>query len=178
MMSFSAMETYQVAVPIKIMKNLIVVLFFAIFTGCNYLLPLPSKGGKNIFGCKVEGKVIKPSGQGLFSKSLVARMTNSYFSVSATDFNDDYRINIIVNGISKKGKYIIDGKINKANVYIISIPKMTYQATYRQKNEVYVSKFDTLRRIVSGTFEFKVENIKDSTDIIKVTKGRFDLKIE
>jgi hypothetical protein len=161
------------------MKTVIIILISSIlFLSCDNILPLPSKSGKNIFGCKIEGKVIKPTSRSLFSEPLSARMSNTFFSVSASDYNDNFDVNIIVTNVSKKGEYILDGKLGSAFVYTRDSPATAYGTTLRYKGKVCVTKFDTVKKIVAGTFIFEAVNRKDSTDIIKVTKGRFDLKID
>jgi hypothetical protein len=48
--------------------------------------------------------------------------------------------------------------------------------------EIYLTKFDTINNIVSGTFFYKIKkyNIKNDYNdtVANITEGRFDIKLE
>ena len=45
-----------------------------------------------------------------------------------------------------------------------------------QTGSVTLTRFDTVARVVSGTFEFNAENVMNPAQTISVTEGRFDIK--
>ena len=55
--------------------------------------------------------------------------------------------------------------------YVVDYPPYYTNSTYT--GELYLSKFDTIQQIASGTFYFTA--IKSAGDTVKVTNGRFDM---
>lgn len=51
----------------------------------------------------------------------------------------------------------------------------TYVTRAALPGKVNITRLDRSLRIVSGTFEFKAVNVQDPNDIVKITKGRFDI---
>ena len=159
------------------MKNLILVLIFAVFTGCDNFLPLPSKNGKNIFGCKIDGQTLRTTKINLLSDNpLFAKMTDSSFYVTGDDYNDRIAVLINVSRINKKGKFNLD-QHNNAMYIDNNYPGKYYSTTQKYTGQVNVTRFDYKNKVISGTFEFEAVNKKDSTDVVKVTRGRFDVDL-
>ncbi|RYY07243.1 MAG: hypothetical protein EOP43_03840 [Sphingobacteriaceae bacterium] len=50
-----------------------------------------------------------------------------------------------------------------------------YNTKTSDVGEIVVTRFDLTNRIISGTFWFNAQNIKDPNDKVSVTDGRFDL---
>jgi hypothetical protein len=101
--------------------------------------------------------------------------------------DDDRKVrscNILLFGIKKPGTYLLNGVVYPNLVgsrsYIIYEVPGVYPAIYRDyltgptsPGEVIITRFDTLARVVSGTFEARLREYNGS-DSVRVTKGRFD----
>ena len=53
---------------------------------------------------------------------------------------------------------------------------LKYDSSTFDIGEVNITKFDTVGRIISGTFWFEATNKNNSSNKILITAGRFDLK--
>ena len=53
-----------------------------------------------------------------------------------------------------------------------------YYNSYENSGTIIITRFDTKNRILSGTFSAKLVNETDSTDIIEVANGRFDINLQ
>jgi hypothetical protein len=179
-------------------QYLYLLLFISIFfPGCKKnkpaidQLPPATQTGAGTFGCLVDGKVFKPKGD-LFSGSIASasyQYLNSslskgyFFSVSATNTSTDFVKGISINTDSlpiKEGQTIILEKYGKkgaaagqfsiiGNDFIFH----EYLTTFSEKGELKITKFDSLNRIVSGTFWF--DAINSNGEKVQVREGRFDM---
>jgi hypothetical protein len=101
--------------------------------------------------------------------------------------DDDRRVrgcNILIYGIKKPGTYLMNGLaspnlVGSRSFIIYEVPGV-YPAIYRDyltgptsPGEVIITRFDTIARVVSGTFEARLREYNGS-DSVRVTKGRFD----
>lgn len=149
-------------------------------------LPQMTASGENTFGCLVDGKaaVFKPS---LFNPGKL-------------------QISYMHDPIGANFQFIMDCKTSDGAHFYFSIPEeliegKTYALTntfdaqgdpldppvfYKGadyylksplKGELKVSYYNASQNIVCGTFWFDAQTI-DSGDLVKVTDGRFDLKID
>lgn len=146
---------------------------------CDNILPLPTRNGRNIFGCKVDGITLKTSSRILRDNPISAGYddTDGAFYVSGNDFNDDLAVELDIRKLIKKGKYKLDN-INLGFLDNRSYPKKYYITTENHTGEVCITKLNANKRIISGTFEFEAVNREDSTDVVKVSRGRFDIDLD
>jgi hypothetical protein len=164
------------------------VLVLSSFSSCEKdedfsVLPAETQSGNNTFGCYVEGKRFFG---GYLVYAIVPGFAVSYHNKS------NY---IIINTTgkfedNKKGAMHMQVFNPKAGVtlklfngefdYINSNSRNNYGVI--EGGEVTITKFDTINKIVSGRFSMigKLDiNINDysGNDSIRITEGRFDLKI-
>lgn len=140
-------------------------------------LPAETQEGKNTIGCLVDGKVWATNYWGnrhWMSKSTqVIYYKNSeksyYIKILAYKKNDT-AISIWI--LNKKIK--IETKLNADFVFKNELGN--YDAI-RGMGGVYLTKFDTINRIISGKFSFEAIHEEDKTDTLKVTDGRFDMEL-
>ncbi|MGH2553990.1 MAG: DUF6252 family protein [Chitinophagaceae bacterium] len=176
------------------MKNILFISLLALsFISCKKNvdeLPSASQSGANTFGAKVNGELWAPQGFGPFPANdiLEARMSGHDIVINARNFSSSptetefqltiynvtapgiYLFNTDVvhpNGISSYG-YYVKRKFTPLNEWLTS-------SIYTGR--VTITRIDDVSRIVSGTFEFNAGSIYDS-DVLSVTEGRFDVKIQ
>ncbi|RFS15556.1 DUF6252 family protein [Emticicia sp. C21] len=169
-------------------KRLINILLSLFLVSCDNLLPLPIRWGNDSFGCKVEGITMKASSANYFArdKPISARITDSTFYISGSDYNDKLDIAISLGNIRKKGTYYLDNITGAASYENRNYPSTSYKTYNQYGGQVHITKFDVKNKIVSGTFSFKAAkvdisvypNTLDTTKVIEITRGRFDVNLK
>lgn len=147
--------------------------------GCDNILPLSTNSGKNIFGCKIDGQALKTKKNFNILKDFpisAGNFVDSTFYVSGTDYNDDLYVELNLRNLSKKGKYKLDN-FNTGFFRSSGYSRKRYTTNSKYTGNINITRFDTKNKIISGTFEFEAVNRNDSTDVVKVTRGRFDVNI-
>lgn len=151
-------------------------------------LPPATQVGANTFGALVNGQAFMPYSKALFASTYQCNyiFTNGgyYFTVGASnDNNYEYLTNIMLGTtklpiaegqIFKFNNYNEDGKAFGTYSIIYSVTTNEYKTNNIVNGQLYISKLDQTKQIVSGTFFYKAINIKGDT--VKVTDGRFDMK--
>jgi hypothetical protein len=148
-------------------------------------LPKMTASGENTFGCLVDGKaaVIKP----LFSTGKL-HISYTQDPVGGNfQFIMDCKTSDGVNFYFIISEELIDGKTYAlTNTFDaqgdpLDLPVfyngMGYYIKSPLKGELKVSYYNASQNIVCGTFWFDAQTI-DSGDLVKVTDGRFDVKID
>jgi hypothetical protein len=166
-------------------------------------LPAETQTGAGTFGCLVNGKVWKPAGGGIgvgtsnLDLSYDPTFNGGTMSIKAYRYRDSSNINILENvsiaisQLSKVGVYSMDnaaqnavgeyaysGK-NKTTNEIISFCQFNPYSDKRT-GSLTITKIDLTKGFISGRFEFTLTKTNPDSDcisIIKVTDGRFDLKM-
>ena len=154
-------------------------------------LPAATQIGANTFGAKVDGKFWVPQGFGPFPANdiLIARMTGTtHLQINAKNFAsspNETEFEILVTGITGPGTYQLNNNV--------SLPASTSYGYYVKRNftpenewltsstntgSVTITRLDIAARIVSGTFQFNAMNIYNTPQLLTVTEGRFDLKLQ
>jgi len=125
-------------------------------------LPPETQTGKNTFGCYVNGELFVASpgsvGWGYTHLQAAYYKTHDLLTISASAKNGFIKLDIL------------NPKENiKQNLHGISFRDINYLfCEERNIEEVYLTKFDTINFIVSGTFKSKFQSIN-------ITQGRFDV---
>jgi hypothetical protein len=111
-----------------------------------------------------------------------------YVQLSLMREDDDRRVrnlNLIIANIKRTGTYRLNDVVSPAVVpgpqsfavyelpYNASAYKPYYFTGPTSPGEVIITRFDTVARVVSGTFEARLHEYNGS-DSVRVTKGRFD----
>lgn len=160
------------------------------------VLPPITMEGKNTFGCKVNGKIWVRHGMlncdWYLHKEIPA--LNGSFKVVSDNYEET--INISHRGIWSVGQYSLDSSMSivggapyyfanaTASIYNNLNERIFYRVTPSVLNEfkipgkgtLNILRLDSITRIISGTFEFTAKNERDSTELLIVTDGRFDVK--
>jgi hypothetical protein len=156
-------------------------------------LPPITQTGANTFGCLVNGIAWLPNGtkpnNGAPNIQVYVDPTfqGGKFGITGHKYNDpqgDVSIGSVK--CTSSGIYIIDSQpLNSFNncqylSYLNGVPNLFYSApeigTY-SKGVLNITKYDLGNRIFSGTFECVFYNPLKSIDTLKITNGRFDVKL-
>lgn len=168
-------------------------------SACESFLPAITTTGANTFGCCVDGKLLKPrDGTGSTignddSFSYYGGYPNitDYYELDIRDFKSDRTAKLLLhlhevhaNGI---GQYIINKSNGNSSLdglnhtylhcKIYSDKKGDYQyyRSFENSGTVQITNYNFNEGLLSGTFNATVVNSADSTDIIEIKGGRFDL---
>ena len=147
-------------------------------------LPAITQTGANTAGSLVNGKVLVPGGQGINTGSVLKAIYN-YLS------DDDSVFGLSIINLDGEGNKMLqitlrNEKLVEGATYELSSPESNQTGSYNdlhmggfvtnQKNtgELFISKIDEERQIVSGTFWFDAEETR-SGEIVRIRNGRFDV---
>ncbi|WP_017256998.1 DUF6252 family protein [Pedobacter arcticus] len=142
-------------------------------------LPKATQEGKNIMAAMVNGKVwVKTACWSCIGGGggINALYENGLFRVSGQQFNNksDNTVIVILIKNLKLGENSING-ITISPEFNDYGNNNYFKTNSSSTGMVNITKIDTVRKIISGTFSFKAENEDDPNDIITVTDGRFDI---
>ena len=161
------------------------------------VMPEITQEGKNTIGCYVNGELYAvPSIVKL--NEINSEYNNDYDvpnlkslninSGNGVKSNIEQHLNLfLIKNIIDTGMYSLTQEINSFSgkktdkaYYSKFINRSKSQSYICPKNAygwMHISKFDTISRIVSGTFEFDAVNKENADDKIEIRTGRFDIKI-
>jgi len=147
-------------------------------------LPAMTQTGANTAGSLVNGEALIPGGQSLNSGPVLEAIYNysrdddSVFVLSFKNLRGEGNKML---KITIRNEKLVEGK-----TYELSSPESNQTGSYNdlhmggfvtnQENtgELFISKIDEERQIVSGTFWFDAEETR-SGEIVKIRNGRFDV---
>ncbi|WP_037321170.1 DUF6252 family protein [Salegentibacter sp. Hel_I_6] len=179
----------------KLLILIVAILFISCSKGDNNLTGINNDGSGGI-SCLVDGKILKPSGGGIYGNTT-----------SKLDYLPDEQINILIisffsrdggpNRFTSVALYVTDIDINNLQDQTFNLkdensnesfatylsgeatsalkPGEEYSTNSAQVGELKILFFDLEARVISGEFWFNAEN--EFGNIVKVTEGRFDLRI-
>ena len=150
-------------------------------------LPTATQEGKETFGCLVNGEVFTPKGSNLggptlssFYQYLNRPNGNGYFfNVSASNKQSELIKGISINTeniiLVLGNNYVLKKNESFATYSILTLDKANiFSSSDLFKGELFISKFDDINQIVSGTFWFDAVN--DKGEKVEVREGRFDVR--
>lgn len=170
--------------------SLFITVILFLFTSCEKetlnVLPKETELGKNTFGCMVNNQLF--IGGGYYSFIGYSPLSAGYnrsdktlriFTVSKI-YTDKANGSI---GLTIPNP--VEGSTQKLShaTYIIDSPDC-YQYLILNEGEVYLTKFDTINKIVSGRFSFRgkcagyADDFKVNGDSVQITQGRFDVMLK
>lgn len=142
-------------------------------------LPPETQTGENTFGCLWNGQVWVAHGT-IAAPPLQGDYSNGMFNIYAV--NKQISINQAIG-------LFVDKEFNSNNSFIFKIDNDSlpwafcadlptnctyFTDTLNNTGHLYITKFDTINRIISGTFDMILA--KDSCGDINITDGRFDIR--
>ena len=175
------------------MKNIFICIFsLVLLASCKKEvteLPEATQTGANTFGAKINGVFWAPQGFGPFPANdiLEARMAGRDITINARNFSaspNETEFQLTIYNVTTPGNYNLNTNVvhpNGAASYGYYVkrnftPSNEWLTSSTYIGRVVITRIDELNMIVSGTFEFNAGSIYNS-DVINVTEGRFDLKI-
>ncbi len=173
-------------------------LFLFLITGCIKdddlvdQLPKATQTGENTFSCLLNDEVWIAN-DALGAQKILSRYDesgeyiygNHYFSIRSLRSTNwgvqSERLNITIEPVISEGVFNINDlktlevkyEIDKNIVEPDSIRRF-YELNTNAPIKIEFYNIDTVNNVCSGTFEFELQNLEDSLDIISVTDGRFD----
>lgn len=151
------------------------------------LLPPATQTGANTFGCLVNGAAFLPAG-GDFSGpikqcSYIYTSGGFHFTVAASNKDNNNLIKSIIVGTDSLAiaegksftfKTFISGNADASYLLVTGAGDVNQYITNNTVSGILlITKMDTLKQFVSGTFWFNAVN--GTGDVVKVTDGRFDM---
>ena len=149
-------------------------------------LPPATQEGKNTFGCKVNGVIWVAYDKRWMGRELQANYRLNFDSsiyIQASrhikNNNNNGVMILILDPFSGEVMYYLSGYPYDNNVSgsVYTSSNYSYITNDSIGGEVKITKFDTLKNILSGTFFFKALN-DTSGNIVDITEGRFDIIYE
>ncbi|MBI5858029.1 MAG: hypothetical protein HZB42_10340 [Sphingobacteriales bacterium] len=176
------------------MKNILSLAVLALFfVSCKKNvdeLPPATQTGANTFGAKVNGNFWVPQGFGSFPANdiLEARMSGHDITINARNFSsspNETEFQLTIYDVTAPGTYQFNTDVTHPNGaasygYYVKrnfTPQNEWLTSATYTGRVIITRIDDVNRIVSGTFEFDAGSIYNA-DVLHVTEGRFDLKIQ
>lgn len=176
------------------MKNILVFTLLALsFVSCKKdvdELPAATQTGANTFGAKVNGEMWVPQGFGSFPANdiLEARMSGHDITINARNFSsspNETEFQLTIYNVTAPGTYEFNSNVTHPNGaasygYYVKrniTPQNEWLTSSTYTGRVIITRIDDVNRIVSGTFEFNAGSIYNS-EVLTVTEGRFDVKIQ
>ncbi|KAA0989071.1 DUF6252 family protein [Dyadobacter aurulentus] len=145
------------------------------------ILPEPTQEGLNTFGVKIDGKVWLPKGS--FDFFGASKLHSSYYEhlgslgITAQKATNQEVLKLVVLDIRSVGSYKlnVDDKRASKTEYSGKLVDDEYFAYAGGTNTVNITRFDTVNKVISGTFEVQLKGSKNN--IIKnFSQGIFDVK--
>lgn len=182
---------------------LLLIITAAFFCGCKKddslpwplsELPPATQSGENTFGCLINGEPFVP---GIYVWDPISQALNVSYDEPNYGWEDDNRlivhshckryndndsVSIILNfalfPLFSTGKYTISNTnyFNSNSYFTKNGPLKIYEIDESALNQVTITRLDTAVNIASGTFEMNLREIDDSTDILQIRHGRFDVR--
>ena len=146
-------------------------------------LPAITQGGLNTFGCLINGKAFVPGGGGVLSNvfSVIYDPTfqGGYLAISAKYYfgaTNRQSVDLGADTIHSVGTYNLQLRSRYGIYYVDTRTSCSFYTLYDPplSGTLIITRFDTITRIVSGTFSFKVTTAACGT--IDGTDGRFDVR--
>lgn len=166
-------------------------------------LPDATQSGENTMGCLINGETWVPKVDGVIGWPSPHKMSVWYGELGKSlGIIDQFSLRIycikLVGRNEKLANFDIDESFSIEIKPIKSLEKASiqnkefYYIEYFKRNNfepwklyildtlapanIEITKLDTLHNIVSGLFNFRLKEIDDSKDTLRITNGRFDAK--
>ncbi|OAV71880.1 hypothetical protein Barb4_00321 [Bacteroidales bacterium Barb4] len=163
------------------MKSILLLSMVALLYGCEEKytsLPPETQSGANTFGCLVNGKLFV--NENPTSRDYAAYLPKGNVLVIEIQANGPESVtlhdSIVETGTSHPLRFAFFEHKTYENAYGFST---------ENSGEIYLTRFDTINKVVSGTFSFRAGKSElvswrgkyTGDTVVNVTQGRFDLKL-
>ena len=154
-------------------------------------LPPATQTGANTFGAKVNGSFWVPQGFGSIPAGNILTVVQSGTDIiiNAQNFSsspNEKEFLIRLKDVTAPGTYLLNSNVvhpsaTASYAYYVKryfTPQDEWITSATHTGSVTISKIDTAAHIVSGTFQFSMQNIYNEPEPLSVTEGRFDLLMQ
>lgn len=143
-------------------------------------LPEATQKGANTIGCYIDGRLWATGDIGYIA-GLGFMQRNKAMNTEYICSSYPTKLKISVHSFNRGRIYLhvvspSEGKSTKIDRIYGDLYNYPYLYDGRKVGEVHITKLDTIRKIVSGTFSADV--ISSQGDTVQITDGRFDMKLE
>ncbi len=175
-------------------KILIGCLSLCLLAGCKKEveeLPPATQTGANTFGAKVDGNLWVPQGFGPFPANdiLEARQAGpTEIMINARNFAsspNETEFEILITGVTGPGTYLLNNNVvrpaSSSFGYYVKrnfTPENEWLTSSTHTGSVTITRLDLVNKIVAGTFQFAAMNMYNAPQLLTVTAGRFDLRLQ
>ncbi len=180
------------------MKNILFLSFFVLaFAACKKEvdeLPEATQTGANTFGARINGELWTPQGFGIAPTAPTLEASyaaqGGTIRINARNFSSsptETEVELYLTNVSAPDTFALNQNTQKYpnqtgnyGYYIKRrfMPQEEWITTSGATGSVAVTKFDTLAKIISGTFSFSAANIYDNSQRLSITEGRFDIRYQ
>lgn len=150
-------------------------------------LPPATQTGARTFGCLINGQKFVPENKNLIQGPVlqcnyIYTGGGYHLTVAGGSITSDGRLNGVIVGtdslaIAQGGVYTFktfaSGNALASYTIYPQVGIIQYVTNTTLSGQLNITKLDTVKQVVSGTFYFTAVN--DSNDTVKVTGGRFDM---
>jgi hypothetical protein len=153
-------------------------------------LPAATQTGANTFGAKINGVFWAPQGFGPLPANdiLEARMAGHDITINARNFSsspNETEFQLTIYNVTAPGTYLLNTNVvhpfgTSSYGYYVKrniTPQNEWLTSSTYTGRVVITRIDEVNMIVSGSFEFNAGSIYN-TEVLQVTEGRFDVKIQ
>ena len=150
--------------------------------GCDddpYLNSLPpeTQEGKDTFGCYVDGRLCVYNSQ-IDKPSFPYVTIDASYRYGELEVYSDLNTGFMWFRIRDPK----EGAINVSEEFYYN-PRTEYNLGCKKSGEIYLTRFDTINKVVSGRFYAKLDSIYIRRSAVKdtflqVTEGRFDIRLD
>ena len=146
-------------------------------------LPELTTEGLNTFGCYINGELwvaeIPPLSEitGITKLEAFLNPNSRFFGIRARkttqDDSTNQRLSVLIENIMGIGVY--ENKFSPEIYWDVNSSCQYYELDSNYIHNINVVKFDTITKISSGVFSYRLIN-RNCNDTLKITEGRFDLQ--
>jgi hypothetical protein len=137
--------------------------------------PLTTEG-KNTFGCLIDGRVFVPDMEQLGALRLSIFFEQNSLQLQAKASKESVTVDcegVTIEGLYKTSPPPFNGRVFKRS----SASSDCWHRVGQSNSKIEILYLDRTARIIAGKFEYlSIINPCDSSDILNITEGRFDIQ--
>lgn len=174
-------------------KPIFLVILLSLIFSCEKekVLPPATKEGENTFGMLVDGKLWLPNQPALLGPDFKKPKISFYADINTlvvdarnSESNETITFGVTVNDFEKKSHYaLVDmgfleedefdyGCVDTTRFMYDNVCETAFFLLDSLNSSIQITRFDTVKKIVSGKFNMELHNRKG--DVLSITEGRFD----
>lgn len=147
------------------------------------VLPPITQTGEGTFACRIDGEIWIAKNR-LFGSPIGAsnnQWEDKRWVIGGSAESSGISIqvckdSVLIGESTLKGSFEIEGNCSNGMIYMEGYTPQTasFQTSLKDTGKIYISRFDTINRIISGTFYFDAVN--SLGEKVEIRDGRFDVK--